>query len=374
MRDLVLVAAIAAGCATAVGVAGLGVLRLLRRRSLRVSLAAVPVITVLALVAGIVGTAEAMFLSSHDFGVVIVVCLVAGAVSLVVAVVLGGQVVAGSRILRDAARGLGAEAPYTVSAVPPTGELAQLNRDLAEVSARLAESRERERALESSRRELVAWVSHDLRTPLAGLRAMAEALEDGVADDPRRYHEQMRVEVDRLTGMVDDLFELSRIQAGALRLSLRRIDLSALVGEVLAGTEAFARAHGVRLAAHAGPVLPVRADGRELSRVLANLVVNAIRHTPSDGTVEVQATQDAGAAVLAVSDCCGGIPDGDLGRVFEVGWRGTPARTPDPGSPGGAGLGLTIVRGIVEAHAGEVAVANTATGCRFEIRLRLAPA
>jgi signal transduction histidine kinase len=221
--------------------------------------------------------------------------------------------------------------------------------------------------MERSRRELVAWVSHDLRTPLAGLRAMAEALEDNVAEDPEIYHTRIRQSVDRLTGMVDDLFELSRIHAGALRLSLEHIPLADLVDEAVVGADPLARARGVRLSADVRTGRSVCVDVNEVSRALTNLVANAIRHTPSDGAVRVEATERDGRAVLAVVDACGGIPDDDLDRVFEVAWRGTAARTPEPLA--GAGLGLAIVRGIVEAHSGEVDVRNVVGGCRFEVRL-----
>ncbi|MGH3323158.1 MAG: sensor histidine kinase, partial [Streptomyces sp.] len=223
----------------------------------------------------------------------------------------------------------------------------------------------RERALEASRRELVAWISHDLRSPLAGLRAMAEALEDGIAEDPARYHRQIRGEVDRLSGMVGDLFELSRIQAGSLALSPTRMSVYDLVSDAIAGADPLAVERGVRLADDGVEQLPVEVDGREMTRVLANLLVNAIHRTPADGTVAVAARREADAVVLSVTDGCGGIPADDLPRVFDTGWRGTGARTP----PGGAGLGLAIVRGIVEAHEGRAAVCNVPGGCRFEVTL-----
>ncbi|MFC7646380.1 sensor histidine kinase [Streptosporangium lutulentum] len=160
---------------------------------------------------------------------------------------------------------------------------------------------------------------------------MVEALEDGVVADPQtvsRYHRQIRLEVDRLSGMVDDLFELSRIHAGALRLSRRRIGLSDLVADALAGVEQLARARGVRLEGQADVAVPVQADAGELSRALGNLVVNAIRHTPADGTVWVRAAVEDGVACLSVADCCGGIPADDLPRVFDVAFRGEAARTP----------------------------------------------
>jgi signal transduction histidine kinase len=367
MSDTSQVALIAAVAAGGVGVMGLLALWLLRHRSLWVSLAAVALIAVLALVAGIVATAEAMFLSTHDFRVVLVVCLVAGLVSLAVALILGHRVVAGSRALREATRAFGTGEQFAAPADPPTAELAALSEELARTSARLTASRQRERALEASRRELVAWVSHDLRTPLAGLRAMAESLEDDVADDPARYHKQIRVEVDRLSAMVDDLFELSRIHTGALRLSLARVSLADLVSDTVAGADALAQSRGVHLRGQASGRVMVRADGREISRVLSNLVINAIRHTPSDGAVEIKASAGQDGAVLAVSDGCGGLATTDMDRVFEIGWRGSNARTPGPGE--GAGLGLAIARGIVEAHAGRITVGNTPTGCRFEVVL-----
>jgi signal transduction histidine kinase len=228
-------------------------------------------------------------------------------------------------------------------------------------------SRARERALEQSRRQLVAWVSHDLRTPLAGLRAMAEALEDGLAADPPRYHKQMRVDAERLATMVDDLFELSRIHAGTLHLSTDEIALDDLVSDVLASTEALARERGVWLGGRAAGRPIVHADSRELSRALMNLLNNAIRHTPPGGRVHVETRREGRHALLTVADGCGGIPEADLAHVFELAWRGTDARSPTPDS--GAGLGLAIVRGVAEAHRGSVSVVNTEGGCCFEIRL-----
>jgi signal transduction histidine kinase len=324
--------------------------------------------TVAAVIAATIGTAKAMFLSGHDFGVVLLVSAVVAVVMAGVSGVLAQMLVAGSRALAAEARAIGAgEFGASSAMLPASAELAELSRELDGARFRLAESREREAALESSRRELVAWVSHDLRTPLAGIRAMAEALEDGVAEDPGRYRKQIRMEVDRLAGMVDDLFELAVINAGALRLSLDRICLSDLVSDTLAGADALARERGVALRGCADGKVSVRADGRELSRLMSNLVVNAIRHTPSDGVVQIDLRSDAGRAMLSVTDGCGGIPEEDLPRVFDVAWRGNNARTPGP--DGGAGLGLAIVRGIVEAHAGEITVANIAGGCRFEISL-----
>ena len=365
MRDTLLIALFAFLGAAAAGLLGACVLLLIRRWSLTAHLAVVAGVGVAAMLAGTLAVARAMFLSAHDLSVVTTVVAMAAVVSTVTALLLGRWVVARSRELALAARSFGDGGSFAAPARASTAELAALSRELEATSARLAESRDRERALESSRRELVAWISHDLRTPLAGLRAMAEALEDGVAAEPDRYLGQIRTEVERLNDMVGDLFELSRIHAGALTLSLSRISLSDLIGDALAGADPLAREHGVRLVGDRGEPLPVEADGREMSRVLGNLLVNAIRRTPADGTVAVAARRSDEGVVVSVTDGCGGIPEEDLPRVFDTGWRGTHARTP----PAGAGLGLAIVRGIVEAHQGRATVRNVPGGCRFEVVL-----
>jgi signal transduction histidine kinase len=294
--------------------------------------------------------------------------MVAAVVAVGFGCLIGQQLQAGSLALRQAARSLGdQDGGYRSPAGPMMTELAALSRELAETSEKLKKSREREHALDQSRRQLVAWVSHDLRTPLAGLHAMAEALEDGIAAEPARYLRQIRAEVGRLARMVDDLFELSRVQAGTLCLSTGQIALEDLINDALASTEALARARGIRLTSTADAPLMVRADPREMSRVLTNLLVNAIRHTPQEGCVHVVAAPEAGGALLAVADGCGGIPEADLACVFDTAWRGSRERGPETGS--GAGLGLAIVRSIVEAHQGQVSVVNTAEGCRFEVWL-----
>ncbi|TQF07845.1 HAMP domain-containing histidine kinase [Kitasatospora acidiphila] len=378
MKDLLLIALFAALGAGGAGLIGWAAVRWLRRRSMALSLFCVAAVTVLAVTSGTFAVAQAMFLSHHDLGVVITVLAMASVVALATAALLGRQVVAGSRALATAARTVGSDTGFTAPDHPLGRELAQLSEELAATSARLAESRARAKALDASRRELIAWISHDLRTPLAGLRAMAEALEDGVADQPERYLQRIRTEVERLTGMVDDLFELSRIQAGALSLSLARVSVYDLVDDALAGAHPLARERGVRLEGRQVAAEPVEVDSREITRVLGNLLVNAIRSTPQDGVVAVSARREADEVVLSVTDGCGGIPEQDLTRVFETGWRGSAARTPrrDPGEGGdsGAGLGLAIVRGIVEAHAGRARVHNVVGGCCFEIALPAARA
>ncbi|MDQ3592130.1 MAG: HAMP domain-containing histidine kinase [Actinomycetota bacterium] len=366
MADLALVVAIALASALVVGGAGWLLLRRSRPRSLGMTMAGVVGCSVLTVVAGMAGTAQAMFLSPHDLGVVLAVCAAGGAVALVLGLLLARKVVDEAGAVRDAAQAMATGDRLMLSSTPLTTELAAVARELEATSRQWAESRERAAMSEESRRELVAWISHDLRTPLAGLQAMAEALEDGVAEDPARYHRQIRVEVDRLSAMVGDLFQLSGLQAGSSALSIDRVALDDLLSDTLASADALARAGGVRLEGQATDAIVLGADARGLSRVLGNLVTNAIRHTPDAGRVHVEVHRSGDEAVISVEDACGGIAAAELGRVFEMAWRGNQARTPGDGR---AGLGLAIVRGIVTAHQGSVSVANTADGCRFEVRL-----
>jgi signal transduction histidine kinase len=353
-----------------VGVTGGILLWLGRRSSVRWLTVGVAAVAVLAVLAGTLATARAMFLSSHDLGVVALVATVAGVVALAFALAVGSALARWSRGLQEEARRFGDHGSFEAGRAGPS-EFAELSDELRRTSERLAESRDREVALEQSRRELVSWVSHDLRTPLAGLRAMTEALEDGLADDPGRYHAQMRAEVERMVRMVDDLFELSRIHAGVMKLSPQPVALGDVVSEALASADSVARAQGVRLGGRVDEGVLVTADPAGLSRVVSNLLMNAIRHTPADGVVEVTGRQVGDAIELSVTDACGGISSEDMERVFDVAWQGSPARTPvrEPAVGRGAGLGLAIVKGIVEAHRGEVAVANQDPGCRFVVTL-----
>lgn len=234
------------------------------------------------------------------------------------------------------------------------------------------QARATERATEQSRRELVAWVSHDLRTPLAGIRAMAEALEDGVVNDPkeiRGYAHRIGAETNRLASMVDDLFELSRINAGALGLTIRPLSSEELVANAMESVAPTAQARGVRLTASAEPSWPtVAGSAYELERVLRNLLSNGVRHTPGGGQVSVIGSRDGDSGVLRVRDGCGGIAESDLPQVFDVAFRGSAARQPDGA---GAGLGLAIAKGLVAAHHGSVDVHNDGPGCEFTVRLPL---
>ena len=359
---------IAVGVAVVGILLGLPLLRLLRTRNIGLQVAALTLVIVAAVALGVFVAAEAMFISEHDLAVIEVVLLAAATVGVTAAVWLGDRVAATSSSLVEIARRIGnAEAGESRSVQGPP-ELVRLARELELMEQRLEDARRRERAVEESRRELVAWVSHDLRTPLAAIRAMVEALEDGVVSDPEtvaRYHSMLRTESDRLAALVDDLFELSRTQSGALQLQLERVSLGDLVSDAIAGVAPVAAAKGVRLEGRVdGPPADVNVSTPEILRALRNLLENAIRHTPADGSVMVEAGKVDGDAYVSVLDSGGGIPDRDLERIFDVGYQGDRART-----TGGAGLGLAIARGFIEAHHGQISAANENGGARFTVRL-----
>jgi signal transduction histidine kinase len=307
-----------------------------RDRALRGRALVVAFIPLTAVAAGALAAAGAMFVSAHDLSALVVVLAAAGTAGVLGALAVASEV-GDARRREDAATA-------------------------------------RERSMDQSRRELVAWVSHDLRTPITGLRAMVEALDDGVVDDPatvRRYYATMTAECDRLARLVDDLFELSRIQVDALHLALEKVSLDGLVSAAVTATSAAAGAKGVSVAgAHDGVDHQVMASRPEMTRVVRNLLDNAVRHTPPGGAVTVEVRGDQDHATLSVIDECGGIANEDLDRVFEPAYRGDTARS--PADHGGGGLGLAIARGLVEAHAGEIAVRNENGGCRFVVRLPLA--
>jgi len=350
----------------------------LRRARIAVQAGVAAMAPVLAVALGVGWATSQMFLMQHDLWVLWVVLAGAGSVGVIIALVVGRSVAEATRGVGEMARRLGRDGPG-LPLVDPAGsrprrpqELHSLARQLEETSARLAEAQEQASSLERSRRELVAWVSHDLRTPLAGIRAMVEALEDGVVDDSEtvaRYHRTMRQEADRLAGLVDDLFELSRIQSGSLSLALEQVALDELVSDAIAGASFAARAKGVELLGEVGqPVPVVELSTPDMARVVRNLLDNAIRHTPSGGTIVINAALDGDgrSAEVWVQDRCGGIPEVDIDHVFEMAYRGDTARTPGDGR---AGLGLAVARGLVEAHHGQITVQNEGEGCRFTVRL-----
>ncbi len=235
---------------------------------------------------------------------------------------------------------------------------------------RLAMEERSRREIEAARSQLVAAASHDLRTPLASLRLLVESIDDGVAtgETRDRYLREIRTHVAVLSDLVDDLFELSRIEAGDISWTLRQVELGELIGDTVAAMRAPADERGVRIAAElpAGGLV-AEANAEKLQRVLFNLIQNAIRHTPADGSVTVRARPAGGDVEIEVSDDGEGVPAGAGERVFEAFYRGDAAR-----GDNGAGLGLAISRAIVEAHGGRIWLEDGHPGTRVRFTLKSA--
>jgi signal transduction histidine kinase len=371
--DTLELAAIAAGVTLLGLFAGIGALHALNARSVAIQVSAVTVVTAGAIGAGAYLAAGRMFISEHDLTSLTVILVAAITAGVATAIVLGERVGNAVRLLGRAARELSLDSR---SVIPTThgaaSELAILSAELQTMERRLRDATGRERVLEASRRELVASVSHDLRTPLAGMRAILEAFEDELIDDQatkERYLRTLHDEVRRLSALVDDLFELSRAEAGVLRLEVERVSLGDLVSDALAGSAPVAAAKGVHLVGTVrGDPPDVAVSPSEVLRVLRNILENAIRHTPSDGSVCVEVGTDHAVppcAFVAVQDTGGGMAEHDLPHVFDVAFQSDPSRRPG----GGAGLGLAIAKRLVEAHDGALTAQNVDGGARFTVRL-----
>lgn len=370
--DVAAIAGISLACALLVGAVGVTVLWLSRRRSLMLQLGIVIVAVVLSFGAGVLAVAEAMYISPHDLLVVVMVTAISSVVALAVAAVLAMQLIRGARSLQRLTHSIGdGERLASTGDLAVNADFARVADELVTTSERLAAARDEVQTLDRSRRELIAWISHDLRSPLAGLRAMTEALDDGLADDPARFHRQMRRQVDHMTDLVDSLFQLSKITSGTLVLHPEPMSLHDLVSDAVAELAPIARSKDISLVELTSPDHTVVGDARELARVMTNLLANAIQHTPAGGTIRISTTKESETMVLSVQDSGSGIEDADLALVFEPGWRGTDARTPGVGIHGtsGAGLGLAIARGIVEAHDGVISAHQADVGSRFDVRL-----
>jgi signal transduction histidine kinase len=368
-------------------------------------------------------TAQLMFISSdHDLPLLVLLLLFAAVVSLALGFALAQALALRVSALHQGARALAGGDLRARVAETGRDELAALATEFNRMAAQLAAAAAERERLETARRDLVAAISHDLRTPLASLRVMTEALADGVVDDPvttARYLATMRGQIGHLSSLIDDLFELAQIDAGALRLEFQRAALGDLISDALEGMRPQATAKGVRLEGSVAPGIgPIDIAPQKIERVLYNLVTNAIRHTPSGGAVTISVssefsvlssefhgadsptqnstlnTQNSPASsesasangtiqhstfntqhylLVKVTDTGEGIGRDDLPHIFDDFYRGEKSRSR---ATGGAGLGLAIARGIVEAHGGRIwaeSKPERGTAVSFTLPLRQPP-
>jgi signal transduction histidine kinase len=361
------------------GVAALLLVDKLSIGGIRLKVAVPPFLTALVIAFNVLLIAKLMFISTED-GQLLLAFLIFG---IATAALLSSSIAAR---MTKSIRGLGAgamrlaEGDYSFRITEPRvsseDELSQLTHWFNQMADSVQSAFEHQKAAECERKHVVAAVSHDLRTPLASVRAMIEAIDDGIVTDPatlQRYHHAMRAELRHLTTLLDDLFELSRIEAGALSLERACLSIEDLISDALEGTHEQAEQAQIRLIGQVDARLPtVHIDARQMYRALANLLQNAIRHTPAGGIIFIRAarlrqqdTETGGnldnAILIQVIDSGEGIAAKDLPHIFDRTYRGEPSRhrmhgysTDTMNASTGAGLGLAITRGIIEAHGGQI--------------------
>lgn len=322
--------------------------------------------------------ARAMFISPHDLAVVLTMLLFAAQLAVGFSLLWATPIARRLERLRAGTARLATGTLDKPIAVEGNDEIAGLARSFNSMAQELRQAALHERQMEQARRDLVAAVSHDLRTPLASVQALIEAVVDGVASDPEteaRYLRSVQHEITHLGRLVDDLFELAQIDAGVLRLQLEQGSLHDLISDTLASLQPQAHRQGIRLVGEVkGEVDPVLMSPPKLQRVLHNLIMNALRHTPADGTVWLRAMPTGQVVQVEVADTGEGIAPDDLPHIFDRSFRGERARTrPEIAGTSGAGLGLTIARGLVEAHGGTMRVeSEPGRGTRISFTVRRA--
>ncbi len=304
-------------------------------------------------------SARMMFASEHDLLLAIVLLVFAGGIAMVLGYFLSTTVTERIQLLKSAAENLAGGDLNTRVPVNGLDEVAGLAATFNQMAEQLQAADLKQRELESLRRDLIAWVSHDLQTPLASMRAVLEALSDGVVEDPetvKRYLNTAQRDVRYLSALIDDLFQMAQLDAGGFPLHRAEASLSDLVSDTLESFTELAKQQGLTLEGNVdSDVDPVHMDTQAIGRVLNNLIGNALQHTSNRGRVSVWVRRTTQGVDVTVSDTGAGIRPEDLPHIFERFYRGDASRSRNRGT-GGAGLGLAIARGIVQAHGGDIKV------------------
>ncbi|PZS10273.1 MAG: hypothetical protein DLM64_08970 [Solirubrobacterales bacterium] len=314
-----------------------------------------------------------MVVSGHAAVLVAAIVVIAGVLAVAAARLLAGGILRDVQAIRDGLAAVGRGQRDVEIETAADDELAELARAANVMIAQLRAEQTASDRSDSARRSLVVAVSHDLRTPITSLCLLAEAVEDEIVDGEMRrsYLKRMRTHIHALSALIDDLFELSRLEAGDIHWSLEQVQLDVLVGETVDAMRVQAEAKGVSVSAQIPAIAGVaRANPEKLQRVLFNLIQNAIRHTPADGSVVVRAEPVANRIEIEVADSGDGIAAEERERVFSAFYRGGAgaART-----EAGAGLGLAVSRAIIEAHGGRIWLADAAAGTCVRFSLPAAP-
>ena len=316
-------------------------------------------------------TARSMLINQHDLDLTSMLLLFGIGISIAFGGFAASSLTDRMTRLRQAARAVAAGDFSTRVDVKGRDELAELASTFNAMAAQLQASAERQKELDNLRRDLIAWASHDLRTPLTSIRVVIEALADDILDDAgarQAYLTTVQADIRSLSQMIDDLFELAQIDAGGLTLDVMTASLRDIISVVASRRPPLDDSHPVSLGGNVdADVVPLQSDPQKTDRVLINLTSTPTRHTPPDGNVGVQSRRADHCVHIQVIDTGEGIPPADLPHVFERFYRGDASRSR---ATGGAGLGLAIVRGIVEAHHGQISVrSQVGHGTTFEIVL-----
>lgn len=317
-------------------------------------------------------SAQLMFASEHDLLLAIVLLVFAGGIAMILGYFLSSTVTERVNLLKGAAQKLAQGDLQTRVPVSGRDEVSELASAFNQMAEQLQAADRKQRELESLRRDLIAWVSHDLQTPLTAMRAVLEALSDGVVDEPemvKRYLLTAQRDVMSLSALIDDLFQMSQLDAGGFPLHRAPSSLTDLVSDTLESFSQLAKQHGVTLEGQVeSDVDPVFMDTQAIGRVFNNLISNALRHTPGQGRVSVWVRRTASGVDVTVSDTGEGIRAHDIPHIFERFYRGDTSRSRSRGT--GAGLGLAIARGIVRAHGGDIQVqSEPGKGTQFTFHL-----
>ena len=348
-----------------------------RSRSVRLTLTVGYLLAVGLVYLNVFVTARLMFASEHDLKLASILLLFAGGIALSFGFFLSASI---AESVRKVVAGADAVAGGDLSArvaVSGNDEIAELATAFNRMAAQLQEADARQKELETLRRDLIGWVSHDLRTPLTSMQVLIEALADRVVYEPEtvdRYLRTIQTDIRSLSTLIDDLLELAQLDAGELRFAVGPHSLGDLISDTLESMRPLAEHEGVALSGKVNPgVDPVIMAPEKVSRVLTNLINNALRHTHAGGNVMVEARResDSDSVVVDVRDTGEGIPPDDLPHIFERFYRGEKSRSR---STGGAGLGLAITKGIVEAHGGRLWVqSEVGKGSTFSFSLSRTP-
>jgi len=311
-------------------------------------------------------SARLMFASQHDLLLATVLLVFAGGMAMALGYFLSSTITDRIHLLQRAAGELAEGRLATRVPVSGRDEVAMLAESFNQMASRLQAADEKQRELERLRADLIAWVGHDLQTPLASMRAILEALSDGVVEDPatvERYLKTAKRDVRSLSVLIDDLFQMAQLDAGGMKLDKDNSSLADLISDTLEAFSALAIQKNVKLEGSVeADVDPVFMDTQRIGRVLNNLIGNALRYTPAGGRVEVRAQRADSSVEVTVCDSGEGIRPEDLPHIFDSFFRGEKSRSR---ATGGAGLGLAISRGIVQAHGGEIHVESQPGDTRF---------